>query len=201
MNRSASTIFGTVLVACGLIFLLDNFDILDSDWIFQNLWPLGLVLVGVWLLVARSRRMHSHTTPEESDARIFEARGDTSSGDHIDASEVFGSIRRDVTSKNFSGGRCSSVFGDIRLDLTHADLLPGEQVLRFNNIFGAVRIELPRELEYSVKASLVAGGVNVKGDRRGGVFQNIAVRSNGFSTAEKRLAIIASSTFGEIKIL
>jgi predicted membrane protein len=202
MRNSFSFIFGGALIFFGAVFLLDNLGYLNSDWIFDNFWPILLIVAGIWLLSARSKwgGFHNQENPMTSPSSHSAPSTDTS-GDRISYSEVFGTIRREVTSKQFSGGDCSVVFGDIKLDLSRAELLPGEQVLRFNSIFGNVRVELPRDLEYSVKVNLVAGGINVKGDRRRGIFQNVAIRSNGFSTAEKRLAILASSTFGDIKIM
>ena len=202
MRNSFSFIFGGALIFFGAIFLLDNLGYLHSDWIFENFWPILLIVAGISLLGARSRRGEYNTKENPIDPSSSSGTATSgTSGDVISYSQAFGNIRREVASKQFRGGNCSIVFGDIKLDLTRAELLPGEQVLRFNSIFGNVRVELPRDLEYSVRASLVAGGINVKGDRRGGVFQNIAVRSNGFAVADKRLAIIASSTFGDIKIV
>jgi len=201
MRNSFSFLFGGALVFLGVVFLLDNLGYVDSDWFLGNFWPLLLIVVGIWLLARRSRWRHPsfETTTESSSSLSGSAAGD-STGDHISYSEVFGNIRREITSKQFTGGDCSVVFGDIRLDLTRAELAPGEQVLRFSSVFGNIRVELPRDVEYSVRANFIAGGINVKGDRRGGIFQNVAVRSNGYATAEKRLAILASSTFGDIRI-
>ena len=202
MRNPFSYLVGGLLIVLGGIFLLDNFGYLDADWAFENLWPLLLVLGGVILISRRRGRLdHSHTgnkiEPTVSPGSFDQAR----MGDHVNESEFLGSIRRQLTSKNFTGGRCSVVFGDIMLDMTQIELVTGEQVLRLSSIFGAIRVELPRDLEYSMKANLVVGGLNVKGDRRGGVFQNVAVRSNSFAIADKRLAIFASSVFGDIKIV
>jgi phage shock protein C len=45
-NRNSSMVGGIVLIALGVIFLLDRW--LDID--FGDIWPLILVAVGVWLL-------------------------------------------------------------------------------------------------------------------------------------------------------
>ncbi len=201
MRNSFSFVFGGALVFFGAIILLDNLGYLDSDWILDNFWPIVLILGGIALIGKRPRRRENHYVDSHTDAPASSGvAASATSGDHISESEVFGRIHRQLSSKNFAGGHCSVVFGDIKLDLTQVELLPGEQVLRLNSVFGTVRVELPGDLEYSAKVNLVAGGLNVKGDRRGGLFQNVAVRSSGFATADKRLAIIASSVFGDIKI-
>jgi lia operon protein LiaF len=202
MRKTFSFVFGGVLVFFGLVFLLDNLGYVDSDWILGHFWPLLLILAGIVLLVRRplSRQRFDYDTARSSPSASGSTVNETS-GDHIAESEVFGNIRRQYTSKNFTGGSCSVVFGDMKLDLTKVELMPGEQELRFNSVFGSVRLELPVDLEYSLKATFVAGGLNVKGERRGGIFQSVAVRSANFATADKRLAIFASSVFGDIKIV
>jgi lia operon protein LiaF len=202
MRKSFSFTIGGALVFFGVVFLLDNLGIVDSEWIFDNFWPILLIVAGI-ALIGNQGKWHELHSPAESPntSAVFTSADQSTQGDHFYESEVFGSIHRQLSSKNFTGGRCSVVFGDIKLDLTQVELSLGEQTLQFSTVFGNVRIVLPENLEYSVKANFVAGGVNVKGDRRGGVFQNIAVRSNGFTIADKKLAILASSVFGDIKIV
>ena len=202
MQKSFSYIVGAVLVVLGLLFLLDNLGYLDAEWVLNKFWPLLLIIAGLWLVGRRSRwREVTRTRKLGDNSSASNARSEGGSEDHISYSEVFGNIRKEITSRQFRGGECSVVFGDIRLDLSRADLSPGEQVLKFSSVFGNIRLELPRDLEYSIKANFVAGGVTVKGDKRGGLFQSIAVRSEGFAAAEKRLSILASSTFGDIRVL
>jgi len=202
MRRSFSFLFGGILVLFGVVILLDNLGYVDSGWVFDNLWPILLILAGIALLGRRSGwREYRYRQSRVGSSDSTGTTGQPTSGDHISESEVFGSIRRQISSKSFTGGNCSVVFGDIKLDLTRVELSPGEQALRFSSVFGNVRVELPEGMEYSVRANFVAGGLNIKGERHGGIFQNVAVRSSGFTAAEQRLAILASSVFGEIRII
>lgn len=41
-----------ILIGLGVLFLLTNFDVLSWDWA----WPFILIIIGVALLVGRSRR-------------------------------------------------------------------------------------------------------------------------------------------------
>ena len=45
-----------VLIALGVLFLLDNLHVLPFDWIFENGWPVVLIGIGAWMLWKRSRR-------------------------------------------------------------------------------------------------------------------------------------------------
>jgi hypothetical protein len=42
-----------LLIAIGVIFLLDEFDMIDFDRL-ARFWPLGLIALGIWMLVKRS---------------------------------------------------------------------------------------------------------------------------------------------------
>lgn len=44
-----------ILIVLGVLFLLANFHVLEREW-FSKIWPLGLILIGVWIMVDRMRR-------------------------------------------------------------------------------------------------------------------------------------------------
>jgi hypothetical protein len=41
-----------ILVALGILLLLGNFGLLEWDW-FGKAWPVGLIVLGVWMLLGR----------------------------------------------------------------------------------------------------------------------------------------------------
>ncbi len=45
--------WGYVLIGLGALFTLENFDLIDFDWI-SRLWPLGLVALGIFILKRRA---------------------------------------------------------------------------------------------------------------------------------------------------
>ena len=58
--RSKSTFGPIVLIALGVIFLLSNFGLLPRLWpLFAQWWPAILIVVGVYMLVQRSRESSS----------------------------------------------------------------------------------------------------------------------------------------------
>ena len=113
---------------------------------------------------------------------------------------MFGDIDMEMTSTRFGGGNCSVVFGGIDLDLTKVDLLKGENFLRLSGVFGDIKVKLPVDMALAFHGSLIAGEIEVRGDRRSGVIQNLTFLSPGYETAEKKLNIYASIVFGEIKV-
>ncbi len=201
MRKSSSRFLGIVLIVFGLLYLLDTLGILNAEWFTSNLWAIALIVVGIWLVFIRPGGHHASQRIEVTDSTTPPIPASVDSLDRLDISEMFRSVRRDVDSGTFEGGRCSVSFGALHLDLTKCELLPGEQTLRLSCLFGKTTVTLPKDAEYSVKANLFASGLNAKGERLGGVLQNVGVRSSGASAAEKKLAIVASCTFGEIEIV
>jgi len=44
-----------VLIGLGVLFLLANFHLLERDW-FSKAWPIGLILLGAWILMDRMKK-------------------------------------------------------------------------------------------------------------------------------------------------
>ncbi len=44
-----------ILIGLGIFILLANFHLIEREW-FARLWPAGLILLGVWILLDRMRR-------------------------------------------------------------------------------------------------------------------------------------------------
>ena len=198
MRNSGSLFVGLLLICFGAIFLLDNLSYVDSEYIFENFWPLILVFVGLSMLLRRPRRFGKEefggsTTGEK---RIFE-----SSSDFISRSALFGEVDAKVYSKNFTGGNCSVVFGQIEIDLSEAQLAPGTSSLRLNSVFGSVRVTVPRGMEFSMNASLVAGELRINDNKRGGLFESSHYKSDGYDAADRKLMVLASQVFGDIRVI
>ncbi len=51
-SRNGSIIGGLILLGLGILFLLNNWDILD----FEESWPLILVIIGIGLIIKASKK-------------------------------------------------------------------------------------------------------------------------------------------------
>jgi hypothetical protein len=45
-----------ILIGLGVLFLLANFHLLERDW-FSKAWPVGLIVLGGWILMDRMRKI------------------------------------------------------------------------------------------------------------------------------------------------
>jgi hypothetical protein len=53
--KGARPIGAFLLILIGVLFLLSNFGLLQTDW-FEKAWPIGLIALGGWLIWDRTRR-------------------------------------------------------------------------------------------------------------------------------------------------
>ena len=93
----------------------------------------------------------------------------------------------------------SATFGEATLDVSMARLLPGENVLRLNALFGEISVLVPEGLRVMVESSVRFGEVSVPGHAIGGITASEEF-ALGTAGTDSYLRIEAMATFGEIKI-
>ena len=118
-------------------------------WSLHNLWPLLLILTGVWLLVGRLRA----SAPQEFAGMKEE------SGEIVDAFVIWGGLERAVVSKQFRGGEATALMGGIELDLRRTELAPGEQRLKLTALMGGIKVRVPENWQVTVEGTPLMGGI------------------------------------------
>jgi predicted membrane protein len=155
-----NSLAGYILIAIGLIGTLRHTIPFFFDFEFGDMWPIILLLIGVWLIFRRSDSAHS-------DKRLhfekkWQPQFDESPADFIQVDCIFNSSNRIVHSDNFQGGNISCIFGEIKLDLTNAKLAPGINNLKIDAIFGGVTIRVPQDWKVQLNITSVFGGFDDK---------------------------------------
>ena len=144
-RNSSGMFWGAVLILFGVLFLLDNFYILDFSELIHDFWPLILVAIGIKILYDRSRQPADDDVVQLSDQPPA-MDGDRSSSDSLSESNVFGDIDLRITSDKFRGGSVNNVFGDIRLDISQVQLAAGTTKVFISGIFGDITVVTPKDL-------------------------------------------------------
>ncbi len=196
INISA-LLWGTIFILLGLLFLLDNMDLVDASDVVHTYWPIILILVGVALIVRRT----SHI--ELSSGFATRAIGDKdlhTTSSKVFHSNVFGDVRIVIDTKDFQGGQVNTVFGDVHVDMTQMDFPSGERTLQMSTVFGDMKAIVPKGMAVHVKGSGVFGDQRVFDRRQEGFIQNMVYQSEGYDQAEKRLSIHLSHVFGDITV-
>ena len=192
MNRSR-TWGGALLIALGLLFLLDSMQVMDFGDIIRTYWPLILIYFGLRHIVGRPHM--SGPLPSPAGPGDLRAGSDT-----LDHSAVFGNLSIRVESRSFAGGSASTVFGELHIDLTAATLREGQSLLKLSGVFGSTHVVLPRGLEYAVSLNTVLGKVSVEDQKQEGFSPSLRYQTAGYPHAPRTLMITASQVMGEISV-
>lgn len=199
-HRRRSPLGGIVLVIIGVLFLLDNFDVLSFHDIFYHYWPVILILIGLFLIIKNMLYERDKEPTVESEYKSSETSFFTDESSDFIESKVFGDIHVDLKSKDFKKGSIRTVFGEIHVNAKDAKPAAGESVLYVNAVFGEIHVDTAGDVPVKISASNLAGDIHVKGDKRDGVNQRLMYKSDNYEAASARLHIICNVSFGEIHV-
>jgi predicted membrane protein len=158
-------------ILIGLAFLLD--DILPDLNLRRIIWPVGMILIGAVALMGggrfkRSRNRHRSLAEEvrtaiigSRQAGLSDGESDQSQQDWLEATAVFGGVKRTIVSKRFQGGEVTSIFGGAEINLAYADI-QGVIKLEIVNVLGGTKLVVPAHWDVQSRMSAILGGVEDK---------------------------------------
>ncbi|NOT75587.1 MAG: hypothetical protein HOP08_11705 [Cyclobacteriaceae bacterium] len=136
-------------ILVGVIALLQE-EILDRD-IRHLIFPTVIIAIGLYMIFRpkKTKWGKNHITEDIND------------GDFLDSSILFGGAKKNIISKNFTGGRIENFFGGTDLNMMQADF-KGTIVMDFNVAFGGVKILVPPQWNVKNEITAVLGGIDDK---------------------------------------
>ncbi len=150
----------------GTFFLLDGF--LDDFSIITYLWPLAIIFAGLFVIFGSGRKKNRRRPAYGYEKRSYRHKPEYSPTSDIDTEEpyiesvsVFGSIKKNVITKDFRGGEIVTFFGGAEYNLSQADI-HGDVVLEVVQIFGGARLIIPPHWEIKSELVAVLGGIEDK---------------------------------------
>ncbi len=156
-----------IILAVGGIFLADR--LIPGVSIQNFAWPLLIMAVGLWIIVKpkthhrqfgqwrdRNRGGRWNNANVCNDSR--ELRDEN---DYLDATSIFGGIKKIILSKNFKGGDITNFMGGTEINLTQADI-QGNVTIDTTNIFGGTKIIVPPTWDVQSDVVTIFGGVDDK---------------------------------------
>jgi predicted membrane protein len=153
-----------ILIAIGMFFLISrSFPDLNIGDYF---WSALLLAVGLsFILGKRTRKPLASTDTNtflSSESITSDTTGRIDTGDDIiDAAAIFGSVKKNIYSKNFKGGEIVNVFGGSEINLMHADF-SGQIKLEIVNIFGGTTLIVPPHWQIRSEAAAILGAIEDK---------------------------------------
>lgn len=143
---SSNYVFGFIVMAYGLIDLLDEYfyyGLWGDVWTF---WPLLLIILGLAIVLGKQ----GFSLP---------AREKAGEGDYIDDFSIFGGKSKQLSSKNFIGGRTAAIFGGSEVNLRHCELAEGDNYLDVFAMFGGFSLRVPEDWDVVIKVTPILGGI------------------------------------------
>jgi len=157
---------GIILMLIGGFFLLPRLQIEGLEFIAQNAWAIGLIVVGV-LVISKTIWSRYLKLQYQCSWSANERRGGCRSHSATKSSKtesgyvirdcVFGNIKETIDVKNFKGGDIDSVFSSVELDLSEAQLAEGVNRLKVDMVFGNIVIYAPVEWNIEIREDSVFG--------------------------------------------
>jgi predicted membrane protein len=123
----------------GILFLADR--LIDGFSIGAFIWPIIIISIGLVLIFKPKKYTNPWKNWQSGDENqnVF-AHGD----DTIDATAIFGAVKKNIISKNFKGGEVTAVFGGAEIYLGQADI-NGRADLELTHVFGGAKIVVPAD--------------------------------------------------------
>jgi lia operon protein LiaF len=90
--------------------------------------------------------------------------------------------------------------GDLKMDLSKAIIPEGESAVVISGLVGDVDLYIPHDLDVSVAVTVIAGDINVLGQRQSGVRRRLTLTTDGYEQARRRVKISISFFIGDIDV-
>lgn len=162
-------------IVIGGIFLADSFA--PELRLKPYLWPLAIVAMGLLFIFRPKKsfgpndddnnfgnRPPTRPTIQQEDVPHLKTEWQTAMNDGndvIDATAIFGGVKKNVLSKNFRGGDVTTFMGGAEINLSQADC-NGRIMIDCFNMFGGTKLIVPSD--WDVQSGLVSifGGIEDK---------------------------------------
>lgn len=174
MRPRGLMVLGMILIVLGVISLISNLTGFD---LWQICFPVGLILLGVWVLW-RPRMV---------------------SGDRETHFQLFGDIKR-ATGWTLQNEEIWSFIGDIDIDLSRAQVPAGETSLHAYNMIGDVEIDVPGGIGLMLVVSSFLNSINWMGAKEDHFFTITQLVTTGYEQAERKVRVEVTSFIGDIKV-
>lgn len=135
---SQNRVLGVMVITLGIIFM------------FPILWPLPLIIIGVYLI---SNKVIDNKKTTEPDINSDDPS-------KIETISVFGGGHKSYLINNFQGGRAIAVFGGSEIDLRGCKVHESGASLEIVTIFGGVTFQAPPDWDIVVDVVSIFGGFN-----------------------------------------
>ncbi|GAB5416485.1 MAG: hypothetical protein Crog4KO_09290 [Crocinitomicaceae bacterium] len=146
---------GYAMVGVGTAFLLDDYypQLIDTKLIL----PVAVILFGI-VMIAKATNLFGSKKKGSRSHVMFDEDNEITGDDFIEATALFGAVKKNVTSKNFRGADISTMFGGTEINLSKADI---QEPIKINSrtAFGGITLIVPSNWQVRSDVTAIFGAV------------------------------------------
>jgi predicted membrane protein len=147
-------ITGVFLIAIGGVLELAEFRVIPYS--VRELWPLGIIGLGLYLLWLNLQPKTDAVEPEVEVEGRFSYKGPKWSTTHHFT--IFGGGERRISQPDFTHAELTAIFGGYKLDLRKSTIQGASAVIDATAIFGGMEIIVPETWNVVVRGVGIFGG-------------------------------------------
>ena len=163
---------GGVLLLAGLSLLGSKLMLFPGN--FQAmLWPLALILIGIFFLRHHHRRNWTHQRTVHRRAKMVQRMMNKRMGEQEEqqcqsddgflySNNSLSAVRHVVLDELFKGANIRTYFGGTTIDLRHTNIAPGETYIDLDCSWGRVELYIPADWQVRIECSCFCGGCEDK---------------------------------------
>ncbi|MCB9252202.1 MAG: hypothetical protein H6605_07020 [Flavobacteriales bacterium] len=176
-----------IMILVGLVFLMDR--LIPGLHVGRMIWPVVIIIIGL-VFIFKPNRSHNHQNWKKKWKQKWDDAESAELGeDYIDSTTIFGSVKKNVITKNFKGGDIVCIFGGAEINLMQSEI-QGRVELEIVQIFGGTKLIIPSHWEVVPEMVAILGGIE---DKR-------AISKDLVTDEKKVLVIKGTSIFGGMDI-
>ena len=169
--------FGWLIpIGIGGMFLADRLS--PDIHLRPYLWPIVLIALGLFIIFRPRNRWcrrypgdtttsvdtkadMAETTPATTEEKSRWEQAASDRNDSIDATAVFGGVKKNILNKNFKGGDVTTFMGGAEINLMQADFNNKIKLDCFN-MFGGTKLIIPPDWDVQSDVVTIFGGIEDK---------------------------------------
>lgn len=193
-DNSTQIVIGLILITIGTYLLLPVIGIRVPSIPWRTVWPLALILIGLFRLLPGKMRFKVpgviiNLNPGGENRRFRETR-----------TSLIGEFKRGPGNWVLEDMNLRHGIGSVYLDLTQAIIPDREVFIDVSGYAGEATIYLPPALPYKIECSLNLGEVTVLDINESGSGRHVETKSADYDTASRKVNIRVHWKVGEVSI-
>ncbi|ASB90729.1 cell wall-active antibiotics response protein LiaF [Bacillus sonorensis] len=197
LHKSSRRWLGSVMyIFAAFLLLKDIFSITFS--LFGFFFAAFLIYAGYRLVTNQpvfDRDKNKAQVKEKTDAEPLQQKKNTGQ-----RSFFFGDVKLMKKPFDLNDLNISGFIGDVKIDLSKAIISEGDNTIVITGLIGDVDIYIPSDLDVSISSSAFLGDIDIIGERKSGIGNQIYTESENYEQSSRRVKVSISLFIGDVDV-